>query len=147
MLELLHRVLFIKPLWGLLLPLCNGGGSEQGSHAVSFARDTTHLRRVHSAAVLVLATTFERLHLGVCCTSIACAGRPCPRRPQHPRPHPCLVACHQQDQKGVRAALASHLEQRRPAGCDAGKTGPVEPAGPAEMVGQLVKGKKRGEVP
>ena len=29
MLELLRRVLFVEPLWGLLLPLCDDGGSEQ----------------------------------------------------------------------------------------------------------------------
>lgn len=85
MLELLRRVLFVMPLWGLQLPLCDDEGSAMNkkNRAVTFACDATHLRGVHAATALALATTLERLHLAILLRD----HRLCIRSPTHAHTH------------------------------------------------------------
>ena len=90
MLELLSQVLFVMPLWGLRLPLCDDEQSVPKKSRAEYSR-VTHFRS--SLGCLV-----------------ACP-RPRPRLHLHPRLRLRLEACLQRDPKGpgVRAALSLFL--------------------------------------
>ena len=149
MLELLRRVLFVMPLWGLQLPLCDDEGSAMKKKPrcnFCMRRDSPargsccHCARVGYDARAPPSRDFAARSSLV---HPVAHPRPYPRphRPPHQRQRPCLrsEACRQRDLKEVRAALASRQERTRPARYDAGATGTVELVGLAERAGQLVR--------
>lgn len=141
MLELFGRVLFIKPLRWLQLPLCET--KQIRTNAALLAPDATHGPGRDSCYHCGRAGYDARappFHDFVARASLV---HPAVRLPPYPRLPPQLrsEACRQRDLREVRAALASRPSQRRLARY-AGATGTVELAGLAEQAGRLVKSQR-----